>query len=230
MVRRLIEDKAAASPEEARLIELIEADPPVVVSEATQQRVLAGVSMRAPKRRLGGSRLLRPSVVFGVLLLLVSATAAATLGRRWIERRAATVDRATPETLRAPRPRSERVIGLPAPAPAAAEIEAEPPIAQTPPGRPAHARSVKREDPSRVVAAVQALRKNHDAGRAARLLDEYLRTYPHGALAEEALALSIEAAADLHSPALTAFAERYLREYPKGRFRRAAEQALAPPR
>jgi hypothetical protein len=53
-----------------------------------------------------------------------------------------------------------------------------------------------------------------------------LRTYPHGALSEEAVALSIEAAAASRSPSATTFAAQYLREYPHGRFRRTAEQAV----
>jgi len=61
---------------------------------------------------------------------------------------------------------------------------------------------------------------------AASLLAACLRTYPDGALSEEALALSIEASADQHDPRAATFAEQYLREYPHGRFRRAAGQAL----
>ena len=74
--------------------------------------------------------------------------------------------------------------------------------------------------------AIQALRTDRDPARAGRLLAEYLARYPHGALAEEAVALSIEAAAARHSPSAAGFAERYLREYPHGRFRHTAEQAL----
>jgi hypothetical protein len=90
-----------------------------------------------------------------------------------------------------------------------------------------HARVVKSEDPALVVAAIQALRQDGEPARAARLLAVYLRTHPRGALAEEAVALSIEAADARHSPAATAFAQRYLKEYPHGRFRPAAERALA---
>jgi outer membrane protein assembly factor BamD (BamD/ComL family) len=88
------------------------------------------------------------------------------------------------------------------------------------------ARAPKSEDPSLMVDAIQALRNDHEPGRASRLLADYLARYPRGALAEEAIALSIEAAAANHSPAAAGFAERYLRQYPTGRFRETAEKAL----
>ena len=53
------------------------------------------------------------------------------------------------------------------------------------------------------------------------------RTYPHGALAEEALALQIEAAANMKSPRAAEFAQQYLRTYPNGRFRQSARQAIS---
>ena len=92
--------------------------------------------------------------------------------------------------------------------------------------RPSRVRA-RSEDPSQVVAAVEALRKQHDPARAAKLLTEYLAAHPRGALVEEAVALSIEAAAARHDPAATDFARRYLRDYPSGRFRQTAEAALA---
>ena len=70
------------------------------------------------------------------------------------------------------------------------------------------------------------LRTDHDPARALRLLAKYLKAYPRGMLSEEALALSIEAAMNLGSPNAAVFAERYLKEYPNGRFRDAANQAL----
>ena len=83
------------------------------------------------------------------------------------------------------------------------------------------------EDPSQVAEAVRALRKQGDAGRAQALLDQYLRANPRGALAEDALALSIEAAAARKDPRATEYARRYLARYPNGRFHAVAERALA---
>jgi predicted Zn-dependent protease len=82
------------------------------------------------------------------------------------------------------------------------------------------------EDPTQVAEAVRALRKQGDPARAQQLLDQYLRANPHGALAEDALALSIEAAAARKDPRAADYARRYLARYPNGRFHRVAERAL----
>jgi hypothetical protein len=83
------------------------------------------------------------------------------------------------------------------------------------------------EDPSQVAEAVRALRKQGDAARAQALLDQYLKSNPRGALAEDALALSIEAAAARKDPRAADYARRYLTRYPNGRFRGVAERALS---
>jgi hypothetical protein len=83
------------------------------------------------------------------------------------------------------------------------------------------------EDPSQVAEAVRALRKQGDPARAQALLDRYLRSNPRGALAEDALALAIEAAAARKDPRAADYARRYLARYPHGRFRSVAERALA---
>jgi hypothetical protein len=78
-----------------------------------------------------------------------------------------------------------------------------------------------------VLSAVRALRVERRIGRARSLLADYLRRFPDGSLAEDALALQIEAAtADRDRIAARELAARYLREYPTGRFRSAAGQAL----
>ena len=74
--------------------------------------------------------------------------------------------------------------------------------------------------------AARALRRDRDPVRAGALLEDYFRRYPRGALAEEALAVAIEAAVargDARAPAL---ARRYLARYPGGHFRNVAERAL----
>ncbi len=83
------------------------------------------------------------------------------------------------------------------------------------------------EDPSQVGEAVRALRKQGDPARAQQLLDRYLRDNPRGALAEDALALSIEAAAARKDPRAADYARRYLARYPHGRFRSLAERVAA---
>ncbi len=76
-----------------------------------------------------------------------------------------------------------------------------------------------------VLEATSALRNQHDPKRAGRLLDDYLNRYPSGVLAEEALALAIEAAAAGGDDRARTLASKYLRNYPKGRFRDAAQNA-----
>ncbi len=83
------------------------------------------------------------------------------------------------------------------------------------------------EDERLVFDAMRALRQEGQADRAARSLDEYLRRHPQGELAEEALALSIEAALVRGDPRAKDMANRYLAMYPKGRFRQVAERARA---
>jgi len=139
------------------------------------------------------------------------------------------LDQADPSGLsdlpdRPDRPNSGQVQPLAPPATRAApKLAVRSHAAVRPEGRGPEART---EDPSLVVDAIRALRTDHDSRRAAALLASYLRTYPHGALSEEALALSIEAAAASRNPSAATFAAHYLREYPHGRFHRAAEQAL----
>ena len=76
-----------------------------------------------------------------------------------------------------------------------------------------------------VVAAVRALRREHDPARAGLLLDDYLHRYPSGVLAEEALALAIEAASARGDARAATFARVYLARYPQGRFQHAARAA-----
>jgi len=83
-------------------------------------------------------------------------------------------------------------------------------------------------EPSELVfRGLRALRQDHDIPAAARLLDEYRARFPHGDLAEEALALAIEAHAGLQDPTTNELADEYLRRFPQGRFRAVADRALS---
>ncbi len=77
-----------------------------------------------------------------------------------------------------------------------------------------------------VQTAVEALRRDRDPQQASRLLEQYRKRNPDGALGEEALALAIEAALARKSPQAMSLARQYLAEYPNGRFRQVALQAL----
>jgi hypothetical protein len=223
-VERLIDQKAFSSPEEAQLRDLVQASRGVGLSEESKREVYASVLQRRQTRPSHRFLVLRPAVVFTVLLVAAGATAAATIGQRWIARqtRPAPASRAIEPAAPPPRHVGPRVETTAPEAPVEIPAVAEPDNRKQRPGR-VRARS---EDPSQVVAAVKALRQQRDPERAARLLAEYLTTHPRGALAEEALALSIEAAAARRDPAASEFARRYLKEYPTGRFRRTAEAAL----
>jgi type IV secretory pathway VirB10-like protein len=254
-VERLIESTGPFTEAEAELAELVEACEPIVISEASKRRSLSAVYGRHHERRRSVRFGLRAATA-ACLLLVTGAATAAVFGVRWklpAPRPAATAPAPVVHVARA-RPRAELApiaeLELPA------EPEAEPQIAPPPP--PVHRARAgkseekseetskerfketskerfkerskeKSEDPSLVVSAIQALRQDHDPERAGRLLAAYLRTHPRGALAEEAVALSIEAADGRHNPAATTFASRYLKEYPNGRFRAVAERVLARP-
>jgi hypothetical protein len=83
------------------------------------------------------------------------------------------------------------------------------------------------EDTSAVSAAMRALRVERNPARARGLLARYLSEHPNGNLAEEALAMSIEAAIAHHDADVADLANRYLRTYPQGSFQTLARQALA---
>lgn len=172
----------------------------------------------------GRRRALRP-VLLGAGALLIAATAAA-----------AGYGLLTPGKASLPAPPQPQVVPsvLPArvvvPAPVAPQSEvtppAPPPAAEAPSAKPPPQPRAG-EDPSLVAEALRALRKQGDAARAQALLDQYLKANPRGALSEDALALSIEAAAARKDPRAADYARRYLARYPNGRFRGVAERALA---
>jgi hypothetical protein len=218
-MERLLEQRDAARGAEAQLIDLIESAESVSVSDLGKKRSLAAVYHRHHQQRRSTRFVMRLAMASGVLLVAGAATAA-VFGVRWRAR---------------PVPAPEIVALAPAPHHVARPLRA--PVAEVPPTPPElapeppahHARVVRSEDPSLVVSAIQALRQDQDPARASRLLAVYLRTYPRGALVEEAIALSFEAADARKSPAAATFAQRYLRDYPHGRFRASAERLLARP-
>ncbi|HVY39327.1 MAG TPA: hypothetical protein VHM31_15390 [Polyangia bacterium] len=212
----------------ATLAALVVASEPLVPSAERRARVLARVLERPRWRRSLVGLLVRPAFALAILLLVGITTAAATVAPRlpsrtweWLSREpAATVaPAAAPARAASRRPISSHAELAPVPAPRA-EVRA---------ARP-HARAAASEDPSRIVEAVRALRSGGDPARAEGLALAYLRIYPRGALTEEALAVAIEAGARRQSPGTDRLAERYLRAYPDGRFRRLADQALHRPR
>jgi hypothetical protein len=74
---------------------------------------------------------------------------------------------------------------------------------------------------------MRALRLDHDPVRARALAATYLERHPHGALAEEALAISIQAALEHRDPDARQLGADYLKSHPTGQLRWLAERALA---
>jgi len=135
----------------------------------------------------------------------------------------------------APRVRRAEIPTSPAPAVVASEpvtIAAPPPPA---PRRaapaPVRARraapAAAPEDAATIMEAMRALRVERNPARARQLLGRYLEQYPNGALAEEALALSLEAAVARGDGDAAALAARYLKLYPSGPFQALARQTIA---
>lgn len=185
---------------------------------AVESRIRAALadSSRSPRR------LLRPSLL-ALTVLLVAATAAAA-GYSYFAPETPSSAIAPPAAIIVP-PRVPSSAALPS-------TDVAPPPELEP--QPSATASVRRmqdklagEDPSQVAEALRALRKQGDPARAQVLLDQYLRANPRGALAEDALALSIEAAAARKDPRSAELARRYLARYPSGRFHALAERALS---
>jgi hypothetical protein len=235
---RLVEDADAEGGDGAWAIDLLRSAGPYRAPAGRKQRVKLSLGHPPPHR---APRFLRPVIVAG-MLIGCGAFASAALGHwpAWIAR---AYDRwVTPAASVATAPAAEarrhaharRLAEAPAPSVPAVELAAAEPPALAPAVAPAPARELPRvrhappatagEDPSAVLEAMRALRLDHDPVRARVLLGRYLERHPGGALAEEALAMSIEAAVAHHDPDAAALGARYLRLYPNGPFHTLAGQ------
>lgn len=112
--------------------------------------------------------------------------------------------------------------------PAAAQAETSSRRDAGPSTRARHSpRMLPTDDVTQVAAALRALRQDRDPSRARALLNSYLVAHPAGVLAEEALAISIEAALAAHDGDAPTLAARYLRLYPRGYFRSLSRDVIA---
>jgi hypothetical protein len=214
----------------ARAHLLIRATGPTAESEERLQRVRR--SLDAPARAVSPRWVWRGALALG--LIGVSAAAAAgssTLSRvfgggkiaeesgRQAPPDRASASRAVPTTLA---PASDSVF---APAvPSASELALAP--TSTPARAPApHGAVPPLSDVARVHEAAKALRHDADPERALQLLE---RGAPvTGPLAEEALALRIEASTAHGDGRQAKLAAAYLAQYPNGRYRELAKKALS---
>jgi hypothetical protein len=179
------------------------------------------------------------ALVLGVAVVASAATAGAAIGGHWIAPR---IDRTIVASAAARAdltPRHHRgAIRRVADLGETPAIEAPVPAEDlAPPAREVHAssHSVRHsaapapiaEGRTEVLDALVALRHDHDADRAAGLLDRYLSANRHGALREEALALAIEAAdARGNTAEAQRLARLYLAEFSGGRFGEFATRHL----
>jgi hypothetical protein len=169
-------------------------------------------------------------VALAVGLLGVSAAAAAggtALSNAFSSKLEVPVEHASaPAQRAAPRPRPAVARAEPAPDVEAPSIERALPSAQQPAlAAPRPALPAPPSDVARVHEAAKALRKDGDPERALQLLERaFARSGP---LAEEALALRIEASLAKGDGRQAKLAALYLAQYPNGRYRELAKKALA---
>lgn len=230
------------------VVGLLRSREPYRAQPGRKQRVLLSFGRRNPGR---APRVLRPAIVAGVLIGC-GAFASAAIGpwRGWIARayqRVVPSSRAEAPLAVAERARGHQAVAAPSPAPGVpSPAPGAPPPVEAPPAsppapvpargsspalRPHHlaplvaAPPPGEQDTQAVLEGMRALRLDRDPVRARALLARYLDRQPNGALAEEALALSIEAAVAHHDADAPALAARYLRRYPAGAFVALAREA-----
>ncbi len=240
-----LRDEVGHGPVHEKGIELVRRTPGTPSDADLKGRVWAAVVRAAAKdaepraSRAYRWATVRSLVVAGVILC-ICGSAAAMIGHygrhrlHWIWPGAAAPPPAiAPRVAPAPRTLAPSVAPATTPvsAPAASPVPAARPHAARPVSQHAieltPAASAATAERTQVLDAMVALRRDHDAARAGRLLDHYLTTHPHGALREEALALAIEAAT-ARGDAATAhrLAAGYADAYPNGRFREFARDTL----
>jgi len=229
-VERLKDRRFTPGSPEATASELLRALPPRAVSLQLKRRVRE--RLLEGRAKPGLSPPLRPALA--TTALIVAGGAAAAIGHARLSH---------PKPGGAAEPRLAMASALPsAPSAILSPAQQSPPpasAAASPIPEPRHAdarangartsdKSVLSEA-SLVYGAAKALHSAGDLARAAQLLDEYGRHYPHGALAEEALALTLDLSLARGDGRAGRLAQRYLVQYPNGHFRAKAERVLATP-
>jgi hypothetical protein len=225
-MRRFLDRSFPDRSLEADAAELMRAAAPTPDAPEVKQRVRE----RLLQARVRTRPRFVPAPAAALAVLVIGTAAGATLGVRWWSAR---------HEMLPPAPAATPLAPVTAPRVAKAAVSAPPVVTEAPtavapaptPGRAAT--QVKPTPPpgkdaetGLLFEATRALRRDGDPARAAALLDDYFRRYPHGTLGEEALATSIEAAMARNDARAPALARRYLARYPNGHFRKAAERAL----
>jgi hypothetical protein len=209
----------------SRTHELIDAMGPTVPSEARLLRVRRALDQ--PVRRPLGVWAMRGALAFAVVA--GGASALAFSGAFSSPAAPQEGARTSPSAPVAPRPRSVPPPPTTNRAEPSEDTAVPPREAATPrvrrsapPGTPS---SSNESDVARIHEAAKALRGDGDPERALRLLESSEKA--GGPLAEEALALRIEAASAGGDPRAKSLARSYLSRYPSGRYRELARRTLA---
>jgi len=216
-VRRLPEQFDPTDPNEAFGAALLQKVARLEPSSSRKRRVWLALQERPVRRPLGRTS---GAVIAG--LVLCGATAASGgithFWTRW-QRSTPVVAVASPTPALPPRTRPAP------PEPVVTPVESLPVAPKPAPSKP---RAMDPAEPSAalMVEAMRARRAGNFT-RARDLSSDYRLKYPSGALHEEALALSIEAAVALGEADASRLATLYLQRYPQGRFRGQAQRALA---
>ncbi len=202
--------------------------PPLELSSTQRRRIRARIDAAAEQPQ--GMRWLKPA--FALPVLLVVGVASATVGPRLY--RAVMPQHAyeqEPPPFVAPHLTAPPQAAAPSAAkPAPPETASTPAIENVEAEKPAQAAASRASQSgpgaSLMMEALQARRAGNTA-RAQELTAEYQKKYPNGALKEEALAIAFEAAAARKDPSATRLAQKYLAEFPRGRFRAQAAQVVS---
>ena len=237
-MKRLADQLEQLDGSERQLAELFAKAEPTRIDPFRKRRILVNLSKRAGARPLGGR------VAVAASLLLGATIAAATVGRSPIKAAWSNLRGGHTVALDSSRQRaSQDLTGSPAnrveettnaqvlPGSSSSQLTAVPEnptgsVSAQPRSNAEPSRAANNQDPSQVALAIRALRNDHDPVRARKLLSRYLQTQPQGALAEDALALSIEAAAATNDSKTADIARVYLAKYPNGRYQAMAVKAL----
>jgi hypothetical protein len=234
-VKRLSEEFDASNVDEAYVAALLEDVHPADPSAAQMQRVwmtLERSASRPRRRRASGP-------VIAALVLCGATVANATLPRIWNRLQRTTVEISPAPEAAAPKTAHRRVPSAPPPLVVVPEPEPST-IASPAPAAPRPAAAAHKATPSPATVAhpadsatsgmlmVEALRERRtgNLARARELASEYRKKYPHGALYEEALSLSFQAAAMLGEEEAEPLARLYIQRYPGGRFGAQAQRVL----
>lgn len=208
-----------------RARELIDAMGPTVPSEARRLRVRGALDQRA--RRPLGAWAARGALAFAVVAGGASALAFSGVFSGQAEPQQGTAVR-SPGGPVAPRQRATPSPSIAHRTEPIEEAVAPPTQAVAPRVRrsaPPAAPSANASDVARIHEAAKALRGDGDPERALRLLESSEKV--DGPLAEEALALRIEAANAGGHPRAKSLAQSYLSRYPSGRYSELARRTLA---